>query len=123
MAFITCLLTRSGLTRKNPIVNGTETNAAYFRWFSGKVMGPSPEDILKTSDVGHKYYMRNLEKFRADGKINYSIPEQFNRMPKEDIEIFKALFQDLLRKNEDLFKEIKSLNAKVDQLICAPRKN
>jgi hypothetical protein len=85
-------------------------------------VGPAPENILKAGDPGYKYYVRNLEKFRTDGRITYSTPEQFARMPQEDVEVFKGLFRDLLRKNEDLFGEVRILNARVEQLLSTSGK-
>ena len=115
MTFVTKTLMRFGLSSGPVFVSESR------RKFSQKLcVGPAPGDIINAGDPGSKYYMRNLEKFRKDGRISYLTPEQIARLPQEDVEGVKRLLNDLLRKNEDLFGEAKILNSKVEQLLNEP---
>lgn len=121
MAFVTNTFIRFGLPRSTSFVYERALHTSSRRWFSQKLcVGPAPGDIINAGDPGYKYYIKNLEKFRKDGRITYLTPEQISRLPQEDVEIFKGLFNDLLRKNEDLFGEVKILNSRVEKLLNSP---
>lgn len=121
MAFVTSTFIRFGLPRSTSFVYERTLHTSSRRCFSQKLcVGPAPGDIINAGDPGYKYYMKNLEKFRKDGRITYLTPEQISRLPQEDVEVFKGLFNDLLRKNEDLFGEVKILNSRVEKLLNSP---